>query len=121
MANHPYENVTRSPISKQQNIQSTNSLDDNCFSLSKMRSEIDKLKPEDLEETMIKKPTTQARTNGPNEPQLEIEEEYQLLYAQMRHTEYFLALVKQSSQENSLNISLKHCSCVILQINNGIT
>jgi hypothetical protein len=54
-------------------------------------------------------------------PQLDIEEEYQLLYAQMRHTEYYLALVKQSSQKNSVNITLKQCSCVISQMNNGIT
>ncbi len=57
-ANHPYENVARSPNFKQQNIQSTNNLDDNSFSLSKMRSEIHKLKSEDLEETIIEKPTT---------------------------------------------------------------
>ncbi len=31
-----------------------------------MRSEIHKLKPEDLEETIIEKPTTHSRTNGPN-------------------------------------------------------
>ena len=36
MANHPYENVARSPFFKQQNIQSTNNLDDNGFSLSTM-------------------------------------------------------------------------------------
>jgi hypothetical protein len=70
MANHPYENVARSPIYKQQNIQSTNNLDENSFSLSKMRSEIYKLKPEDLEETNIEKPTTHNRTNGPNETQI---------------------------------------------------
>ncbi len=67
MANHPYENAARSPICKQQNIQSTNNLDDSSFSLSKTRSEIHKLKPEDLEETIIRKPTTHPRTNGPNE------------------------------------------------------
>jgi hypothetical protein len=67
MANHPYENVARSPIFKQQNIQSKNNLDDKSFSLSKMRSEIHKLKPEDLEETIIEKPRTHPRTNGPNE------------------------------------------------------
>ena len=50
VANHPYENVARSPIFKRQNIQSTNNLDDNGFSLSKMRSEIHKSKPEELEE-----------------------------------------------------------------------
>ncbi len=60
MANHPYENVPRSPIFKQQNIQTTNNLDDNSFSLTK-RSEIHKLKPEDLEETIIEKPTTHPR------------------------------------------------------------
>jgi hypothetical protein len=63
MANHPYENLARSPIFKQQNIHTTNNLDDNRFSLSKMRSEILKLKPEDLEETIIEKPTTHPRTN----------------------------------------------------------
>ncbi len=70
MANHPYENVARSPIFKQQNIQSTNNLDDNGFSLSKMRSEIHKLKPEDLEETIIVKPKSHPGTNGPNEIQI---------------------------------------------------
>ncbi len=43
MENHPFEKVARSPIFKQQNIQTTNDLDDNSFSLSKMRSEIHKL------------------------------------------------------------------------------
>jgi hypothetical protein len=33
MAKHPYENLARSPIFKQQHIQTTNNLDDNCFSL----------------------------------------------------------------------------------------
>ncbi len=69
MANHPYEIEARSPIFKQLNIKTTDALDDNCFSLSKMRSEIHKLKPEDLEETMIEKPTTHPGTNGPNENQ----------------------------------------------------
>ncbi len=67
MANHPYENVARSPIFKQQNIQTTNNLDDNSFSLSKMRSDIHKIKPWDLEETIIEKPTLHPGTNGPNE------------------------------------------------------
>ncbi len=67
MANHPYENVARSSIYKKQNIQTINNLDDNSFSLSKMRSDIHKLKPEDLVETIIEKPTTHPGTNGPNE------------------------------------------------------
>ncbi len=69
MANHPYENVARSPIFKQQNIQTTNNLDGNGFSLSKMRSDTHKLKPEDLEETIIEKPTSHPGPNGPNEIQ----------------------------------------------------
>jgi hypothetical protein len=51
----------------QQNIMSTNNLDENTFSLSKMRSEIHKLKPEDLEESIIEKSITHFGTNGPNE------------------------------------------------------
>ncbi len=35
-----------------------------------MRSEIRKLKPEDLEETIIEKPTTHPVTNGPTEIQI---------------------------------------------------
>jgi hypothetical protein len=70
MANHPYENLARSPIFKQQNIHITNNLDGDCFSLTKMRLEIHKLKPEDLEETIIEKPTTHPGTNGPNENQI---------------------------------------------------
>jgi hypothetical protein len=35
-----------------------------------MRSEIHKLKPEDLEETIIEKPTTHPGANGPNEIQI---------------------------------------------------
>ncbi len=70
MANHPYENLARSPIFKQQNIQTTNNLDGNSSSLSKMRSEIHKLKPEDLEEKINEKPTSRPGTNGPNEIQI---------------------------------------------------
>jgi hypothetical protein len=67
LGDHPYENAARSPIFKQQNITSTNNLDKHTFSLSKMRSEIHKLKPEDLEETYIEKSITHSRTNGPKE------------------------------------------------------
>jgi hypothetical protein len=70
MANHLYENLARSPIFKRQNIHTTNNLDDDYFSFTKMRSEIHKLKPEDLEETIIEKPTTHPGTNGPNEIQI---------------------------------------------------
>ena len=67
LANHPYENAARSPIFKQQKIPSTNNLDENSFLLSKMISEIHKLKPEDLEETITEKSITHSGTNGPNE------------------------------------------------------
>jgi hypothetical protein len=67
LGNHPYENTARSPIFMQQNITSTNNLDGNTFSLSKMRSEIHKLKPEDLEESIIEKSITHSGTNEPNE------------------------------------------------------
>ncbi len=70
MAIHPYENLARSPIFKQQNIHITNNLDDDCFSLIKMRSEIHKLNPGDLEETIIEKPITHPGPNGPNEIQI---------------------------------------------------
>ncbi len=70
MVNHPYENIARSPIFKQQNIHTTNNLDDDFFSLIKMRSEIHKLKPKDLEETIIEKLTTHPGTNGPTEIQI---------------------------------------------------
>ncbi len=48
MANHPYEIEARSPIFNQSNIKTPKKIDDHCFSLSKMRLEIHKLKPEDL-------------------------------------------------------------------------
>jgi hypothetical protein len=38
--------------------------------MTKMRSEIHKLKPEDLEVTIIEKPTTPPGTNGSNETQI---------------------------------------------------
>ncbi len=69
MANHPYEIEARSPIFNQLNFRTTKEIDDHCFSLSKKRSEIHKLKPEDLEETIIDKSTTHPGTNGPNENQ----------------------------------------------------
>jgi hypothetical protein len=68
LGNHTYENVAQSPTFKQQNISSKNNLDENTFSLSKMRSEIHKLKPEYLEETAIQKSITCSGTNGPNDP-----------------------------------------------------
>jgi hypothetical protein len=47
---------------------STNNLVKNTFSLSKMTSEIHKLKPEDLlENSIVENSITNSGTNGPNE------------------------------------------------------
>ncbi len=78
MANHPYENVARLPIFKQQNIQSTNNLDDNGFSLSKMRSEIHKLKPEDLKRQLLKNQHLNLEQIDQMKSKSEIKEDYQL-------------------------------------------
>ncbi len=121
MENHPYENVVRSPIFKQQNIQSTNNLDDNRFSLSKIRSEIHKLKPEDLEETVIEKPTTHSRTNGPNETLIGDQRGVSTFTCTNETYRILLGISQTMFTKNSLNISLKQCSCVISQMNNGIT
>jgi hypothetical protein len=51
----------------QQNIMSTNNLDENTFSLPKMRSVIHKLKPEDLECSITETSIINSGTNRPNE------------------------------------------------------
>jgi hypothetical protein len=81
IANCPYEIEARSPIFNQLNIKTTDEIDDHCFSLSKMRLEIHKLKPEGLEETIIDKSTTHPRTNGPNKNQNGDWKKCQLQYA----------------------------------------
>jgi hypothetical protein len=78
MTNHPYEIEARSLIFKQLNIKTPDELDDNCFSLSKMRSEIHKLKPEDLEETIIEKPTTHPEQMDQMKTKMEIGTKCQL-------------------------------------------
>ncbi len=78
MANHPYENVARSPIFKRQNIQSTNNLDDNGFSLSKMRSEIHKLKPRIWKRQLLKNQHLTPEQTDQMKSKLEIKEDYQL-------------------------------------------
>jgi hypothetical protein len=44
---------------------------------------------------------------GQMKPLLEIKEEYQLLYARMRHTKYYLASVKQLSQKKHFEYLIK--------------
>ena len=91
IASHPYETEARSPIFNQLNIRTIEEIDDHCFSLSKMRSEIHKFKPEDLEETIIDKSTTHPGTNGPNETKMEIGTKCQLQYAMRKHIKYYSA------------------------------
>jgi hypothetical protein len=79
-----------------------------------MRSEINKLKPEDLEETIIEKPTTHPGTNGPTEIQIGdwrgvptlicIDETYRIL----------LRISQAMFTKNSLSILLIQWSCIIL-------
>jgi hypothetical protein len=71
LGNHPYESTARSSIFMQQNIMSTDNLDENTFSLSKMRSDTHKSKPEDLEDSIIEKSITHSGTKGPNENPIE--------------------------------------------------
>ncbi len=67
MRKHLYGSTAPSPISMQQNIMSKNSLKENTSSLSKMRSEIHKLQPQDLEYSTIESSITNSGTNWPNE------------------------------------------------------
>jgi hypothetical protein len=120
MANHPYKNIARSPIFKQQNIQSTNNLDDNGFSLSKMRSEIHKLKPEDLEERTIEKPTSHPGTNGPNEIRIGYQRGLSTLICMDETYRILLSISQAMFKKNNFSFSLRQCSCIILQMNNGI-
>jgi hypothetical protein len=79
MENHPYENVARSPIYKQQNIQSTNNLDDNSFSLSKMRDQKSTNKNLRIwKRQLLKNQQLTPEQMDQMKPQSEIEEEYQL-------------------------------------------
>jgi hypothetical protein len=85
----------------------------------KMRSEIHKLNPEDLEDSIIEKSITQSGTNGPNEDPIGgqkgastyvcTDETYKLLFG----------ISQTTFMKNNLNISSKKCRCVISQMNNG--
>ena len=120
MANHPYENLARSPIFKQQNIHITNNLDGDCFSLTKMRLQIHKLKPEDLEETIIEKPTTHPGAKGSNEIQIGDQRGVSTLICMDETYRILLSISQAMFTKNSFSISLIQWSCIILQMNNGI-
>ncbi len=122
MANHPYENVARSLNFKQQNIQTTNNLDDgNSFSLSKMRSDIhNKIKPEDLEETIIEKPTSHPGTKGPNEIRIGERRGLSTLICMDETYRILLSISQAMFAKNNFSLSLRQCSCIILQMKNEI-
>ncbi len=85
-----------------------------------MRSEIHKLKPEYLEETIIEKPTTHPGTNEPNENQIGDQRGVSTLIC-MDETYIILLSISQAMfTKNSFSISLRQSSCIILQMNNGI-
>ena len=105
--------LSRSPIFKQQNIHITNNLDDDCFSLAKMRSEIHKLKPEDLEETIIEQPTTHLGTNGPNEIQIGHQRGLSTLICMNETYRILLSISQVMFTKNRLSISLVQWSCII--------
>ncbi len=85
-----------------------------------MRSEIHKLKPGDLEETIIEKPTTQPGTNGPNENQIGDQRGVSTLICMDETYRISLSISQAMFSKNNLSISLRQCSCIILQMSNGI-
>jgi hypothetical protein len=85
-----------------------------------MRSEIHKLKTEDLEETIIEKPTTHSKTNEPNEIQIGDQSGVSTLICMDETYRILLSISQAMFTKNSLSISLIQCSCIILQTNNGI-
>ncbi len=85
-----------------------------------MRSEIHKLKPEDLEETIIEKPTTHPGTNGPNENQIGDQRGVSTLICMDETYRILLSIVQAMFTKKQLSISLRQCRCIILQMNNGI-
>jgi hypothetical protein len=89
--------------------------------LSKIRSEIHKFKPEDLEETIIEKSTTHSRTNGPTETPIGDQRGVSTFIFTNETYRILLGISQTMFMTNSVNISLKQCSCVISQMNNGIT
>jgi hypothetical protein len=86
-----------------------------------MRSEIHKLKPEDLEETIIEKSITHSGTNGPNETPIGNQRGLSTFICTNETYKILLSINQTTFTKNILNISLKQCSCVISQMNNGIT
>jgi hypothetical protein len=100
----------------QQNITSTN----DTFSLSKTRSQIHKLKPEDLEETIIEKSIFHSGTNGPNETSVGDRRGISSYMCTNETYKILLGISQTSFTKKHFEYLIKKCSCVILQVNNGI-
>ena len=88
--------------------------------MSKMRSEIHKLKPEDLEETFIEKSITHSGTNGPNETPIEDQRGASIFICTNETYKILLGISQTSFTKKHFEYLIKKCSCVILQVNNGI-
>ena len=86
-----------------------------------MRSEIHKLKPEDLEKTIIEKSITHSGTNGPNKTPIGNRRGESTFICTNETYKILLDITQTIFTKNILNISSKKCSCVISQMNNGIT
>ncbi len=76
-----------------------------------MRSEIHKLKPENLKATIIEKPTTHPGTNGPNEIQIEDRRGVSTLICMDETYRILLSMISQTMLTKiSFSISLRQCS-----------
>ena len=85
-----------------------------------MRSEIHKLKPEDLEETIIEKLTTHLEANEPTEIQIGGQRGVSTLICMDETYRILLGISQAMFTKNNFSISLIQWSCIILQTNNGI-
>jgi hypothetical protein len=85
-----------------------------------MRSEIHKLKHKDLEETIIEKPTSHPGTNGPNEIQIGHQIGVSTLICMDETYRILVSIIQAMLTKNNFGYSLRQCSCIIVQMNNGI-
>ncbi len=72
-----------------------------------MRSEIHKLKPEDLEETIVIESTTHPGSNGPNETQIGYWNEMSTLICREKTYRILLSISQAIITTNIFSISLR--------------
>jgi hypothetical protein len=70
-----------------------------------MISEIHKLKPEDLEETIIEKPASHPRTNGPNEIQIGDQRGLSTLICMDETYRILLSLIQAMFTKKTISVS----------------